>query len=129
MEVTIEKQEDGTYIAYSKDVEGLVAIGTGDTVKEAKEDFENSLMEMSEDMTEQEKERLMSQPEYHFDISSLFEYYKVINMNAFAKMFGINASLLSQYKRGNTYISARQLERIESGIHKLGKELCELRLN
>lgn len=129
MEVKIEKQSDGSYIAYNVGVEGLVAIGTGDTVSEAKADFANSLEEMAEDMTEEEKARLITKPVFHFDISSLFEYYKVINVSAFAKMFGMNDTLLRQYKRGDTYISDKQIERIESGIHELGRELCELRLS
>lgn len=129
MEVRIEKQEDGSYIAYNVGVDGMVAIGTGNTVREAKEDFANSLEEMAEDMTEEEKATLITTPEYHFDISSLFEYYKVINISAFAKMFGMNDTLLRQYKRGDTYISDNQIERIETGIHQLGKELCELRLS
>ena len=128
MEVKIEKQSDGSYIAYNVGVEGLVAIGTGNTVSEAKADFVNSLEEMAEDMTEEEKARLITKPVFHFDIASLFEYYKVINISAFAKMFGMNDTLLRQYKRGDTYISDKQIERIESGIHKLGRELCELRL-
>lgn len=52
MEVRIEKQEDGSYIAYNVGVDGMVAIETGNTEKEAKEDFANSLEEMAEDMTE-----------------------------------------------------------------------------
>lgn len=129
MEVKIEKQKDGSFIAYSENVPGLVAIGTGDTVKEAKEDFLNSLEEVSEFMTEEEKAEKISVPVFHFDISSLFEYYKVINVSAFAKFVGINASLLRQYKQGNTYVSDKQIARIEEGIHRLGQELCELRLN
>lgn len=128
MEVRIEKQTDGSYIAYNVEVEGMVAIGTGETVTEAKEDFANSLEEMAEDMTEEEKASLITAPTYHFDISSLFEYYNVINISAFARMFGMNDTLLRQYKKGDTYISDKQIERIERGIHKLGKELCELKL-
>lgn len=129
MEVRIEKQNDGSYIAYNVDTDGLAAIGTGDTVSEAKEDFANSLEELAEDMTPQEKERLITTPVFHFDISSLFEYYKVINVSALAKFLGMNDTLLRQYKKGNTYISDKQLTKIENGIHALGKELCELRLN
>lgn len=129
MEVRIEKQGDGSYIAYNVGVNGMVAIGTGGSVREAKEDFENSLEEMKEDMTEEEISRIISVPEYHFDISSLFEYYKVINISAFAKLLGMNDTLLRQYKKGGTYISERQLKKIEKGIHNLGRELCELRLS
>lgn len=129
MEVRIEKQGDGSYIAYNVGVNGMVAIGTGGSVREAKEDFENSLEEMKEDMTDEEILRIITVPEYHFDISSLFEYYKVINISAFAKLLGMNDTLLRQYKKGDTYISERQLKRIEKGIHNLGRELCELRLS
>ena len=128
MEVRIEKQGDGTYIAYNVDTEGMVAIGTGENVTEAKEDFMNSLEEMSEDMTEEERRRLITAPVYHFDISSLFEYYKVINMRAFARMMGMNDTLLRQYKKGGTYISEQQAARIEDGSHRLGRELSELRI-
>lgn len=128
MDVKIEKQKDGSYIAYNVGIEGMVAIGTGDTVSEAKEDFRNSLEEMAEDMTDEEKARMITEPVFHFDISSLFEYYKVINMSAFAKMIGMNDTLLRQYKKGGTYISDSQIDRIEKGIHRLGEELCALSL-
>lgn len=127
MEVRIEKDADGTYIAYSVGENDMVIIGRGDSVKEAKEDFYNSMEEMLEDMTVEEKS-LITEPVFHFDISSLFEYYKVINVSAFAKLIGINACLLRQYKMGKTYVSDKQIEKIEDGIHELGKELCELKL-
>lgn len=128
MDVRIEKQEDGSFIAYSNNVPGMVAIGTGDTVTEAKEDFMNSLDELAEDMTEAEKAEKITKPVFHFDLSSLFEYYKVINVSAFARMFGMNDTLLRQYKRGNTYVSDAQVARIEENIHKLGAELASLKL-
>lgn len=129
MEVRIEKQADGSFTAYSVGVPGIVAIGTGLSVREAKADFENSLEEIAEDMSPAERAAIITTPEYHFDISSLFEYYKVINISAFAKRLGMNDTLLRQYKQGNTYISDKQLDKIESGIHTLGRELCELRLS
>lgn len=128
MKVIIEKDKNGRYIAYNVDVKGMVAIGSGDTVKEAKEDFENSLEELAEDMSVAQKELLISKPEYKFDLSSLFEYYSVLNISALGKFLGINSSLLRQYKRGDTYISEKQLKKIEEGIHVLGKELYELSL-
>lgn len=128
MEVRIEKQNDGSYIAYNPGVKGMVAIGTGESVAEAKADFENSLEEMKEDMSEEEIAKMISDPEYHFDISSLFEYYKVINVSAFARLIGMNDTLLRQYKRGDTYISTAQLKKIETGINQLGNELVNLRL-
>lgn len=131
MKVKIEKQSDGTYIAYNIGGVKVQLIGSGDTVVEAKEDFMNSVQEITESYAEDGVEvpaELSEEIEFNFDISSLFEYYSVINISAFAKMVGINDSLLRQYKRGNTYISDAQLGKIEEGIHKLGKELSSLRL-
>lgn len=131
MKVKIEKQSDGTYVAYNIGGVKVQLIGSGDTVAEAKEDFMNSVQEITESYAEDGIEvpaELSEAIEFNFDISSLFEYYSVINISAFAKMVGINDSLLRQYKRGNTYISDAQLSKIEEGIHKLGKELSSLRL-
>jgi hypothetical protein len=66
--------------------------------------------------------------EYKFDISSLFNYYDWINTSRFAKTAGINASLMRQYKSGKVYISGAQTRRIESTLHKLGKELAAVKL-
>ncbi len=44
-QVSIEKQSDGTYIAYNTNVDGLSLIGVGNTVNEAKADFFNSMKE------------------------------------------------------------------------------------
>lgn len=131
MKVQIEKQDDGSYIAYNTTGNMLQLIGTGETVAEAKSDFMNSMQEMLESCKEDGEAiptALTEEPEFFFDVSSLFEYYSVINVSAFAKLVGINDSLLRQYKRGGTYISDAQLGKIEAGIHQLGKEFSSLRL-
>lgn len=131
MKVTIEKQSDGTYIAYETGENQSTLIGTGSSVSEAKSDFFNSVQEvigMFEEMGEQVPEYLMKEPEFKFDLSSLFEYYSVLNVSAFARFVGINDALMRQYKKGNTYISESQLSKIEEGIHTLGREFASLRL-
>lgn len=131
MKVQIEKQSDGTYIAYNTTGDMVQLIGTGGTVAEAKSDFMNSIEEIIASCKEDAQPvpvELTEEPEFYFDVSSLFEYYSVINVSAFAKMIGINDSLLRQYKRGGTYISEAQLGKIEAGIHKLGQEFSSLRL-
>lgn len=124
MEVKIEKQKDGTYIAYNVGNPKFSLIGTGNTVSEAKGDFFNSLEEAKEFIPDS----LLTTPEFHFDLSSLFEYYSMINVSAFARFIGINATLMRQYRKGDTYISEAQLSRIEDGIHRLGKEFTSLKL-
>ncbi|ATV32551.1 pilus assembly protein HicB [Prevotella intermedia] len=129
--VTIEKDTDGSYIAYNTDDSPYTLIGRGATVNEAKADFENSIKEIAES----EKERvgtvpaiLKGKPSFKFDLASLFTYYSMLNVSAFARFVGINATLMRQYKKGDTYISERQLKKIEEGIHKLGAEFTSLKL-
>lgn len=131
MIVAIEKQDDGTYMAYNKDCGNFTAIGSGDTIAEAKEDFFNSVEEMKEVYQEHGDNipaELLEEPVFKFDLASFFEYYSFINVTAFAKMVGINGSLMRQYKKGNTYISSAQLEKIQNFVNTMGADFQHLRL-
>ncbi len=131
MKVKIEKQSDGTYIAYNTTGDKVQLIGTGDTVKEAKEDFFNSIEEIKAsyiDLGDEIPACLAEDINFHFDLSSLFEYYSMFNVSALGRYLGINDSLMRQYRKGDTPISDKQLEKIEAGIHRLGSELAALRL-
>lgn len=129
--VSIEKQEDGSYIAYNTNMDGCSMIGTGDSVAAAKSDFLQSMEGVAEakrEMGEEVPEAFSNEPDYKFDLSSLFEYYKMINVSAFARFLGINDTLMRQYRKGDTYISDAQLQKIEDGIHRLGNEFSRLQL-
>lgn len=131
MKVSIEKQSDGSYIAYNTTGDKVQLIGTGDSVKEAKADFFNSLNEVLQSYNEigdDIPEFLNEEIEFRFDITSLFEYYSMFNVSALARYLGINDSLMRQYRSGVAQISDKQLEKIEAGIHRLGSELAALRL-
>ena len=131
MNVAIEKQKDGTYIAYNTEESDITLIGSGSTVSEAKDDFFNSMQEAAEACKEAGigvPSLLNGDPVFKFDVSSLFEYYNMLNVSAFARYLGINEALLRQYKKGDTYISESQLKRIEEGIHALGLEFSRLKL-
>ena len=131
MEVSIEKQSDGSYIAYNTTGDKVSIIGTGDTVKEAKEDFFNSVKEVRGDYVDRSETvpaELDESVDFRFDLSSLFEYYSIFNVSALGKYLGINPGLMRQYKKGDTPISDVQLSKIEDGIPRLGKELAALSL-
>lgn len=131
MKVSIEKQSDGTYIAYNTTGDKVQLIGTGDSVMEAKNDFFNSLEEVKQsyaDLGDEMPACMSEEIEFCFDISSLFEYYSMFNVSALGRYLGINDSLMRQYRKGDTPISDKQLEKIESGIHRLASELAALRL-
>jgi len=127
----IEQGKDGTFGIFTPDINSTI-IGEGNTVAEAKADFENSVKEIIqfyiEDGKELPDELKDIEFEYKFDISSLFNYYDWINTSKFAKAAGINSSLMRQYKTGKTYISDVQTHRIESTLHRLGKELTSVKL-
>lgn len=131
MEVRIEKQSDGTYIAYNITGDYVTLMGTGDTVAEAKADFRNSVEGVKESYQSRGEfmpKELMEEMCFYFDLSSLFEYYSMFNVSGLGRYLGINPGLMRQYKKGDTYISDTQLEKIEAGINRLGTELAALRL-
>ncbi|MDR1883823.1 MAG: pilus assembly protein HicB [Prevotella sp.] len=127
----IERGKDGTYGIFTPDIEHTI-IGEGDTVEEAKEDFENSVKEMILSYTETGRdlhpELKDIEFEYKYDIASVFNCYNWINVSKFARKAGINASLMRQYRTGKTYISEGQIGKIENTLHQLGKELAAIKL-
>jgi predicted RNase H-like HicB family nuclease len=127
----IEKSSDGTFGIFTPDINHTI-IGDGNTVEDAKNDFENSVNEMILSYTErgmQIPDELQNiEFEYKYDVSSIFNEIDCINISKFAKRIGINANLLRQYKMGNTYISDTQKMKIEKGLHNLGKQLLTLSL-
>lgn len=129
--VSVEKDSDGTYVAYNMDFSDYTLLGRGNTVAEAKADFCNSMEEVAGLIRSEGREipeEFVAPPVFKFDLSSLFEYYSMINVSAFARYVGINAALMRQYRQGNTYVSDRQLKKIEDAIHRLGSELSSLTL-
>jgi predicted RNase H-like HicB family nuclease len=127
----IERGKDGTFGVFTPDIEHTI-IGDGETVEEAKADFENSVREV----LAYYEEKGISLPEelkdiefeYKYDIASVFDYYNWINVSKFARKAGINASLMRQYRIGKTYISESQIGKIENTLHQLGKELAAIKL-
>jgi len=127
----IEKGKDGTFGIFTPDINSTI-IGEGNTVAEAKTDFENSVREIiqfyKEDGKELPEELKDIQFVYKYDIASMFDYYNWINVSQFAKKAGINSSLMRQYRMGKTYISENQIGKIERTLHSLGNELAAIRL-
>ena len=127
----IERGKDGTFGIFTPDINSTI-IGDGNTVEEAKADFENSVKEIiqfyQEDGKELPDELKDIQFVYKYDIASMFDYYNWINVSKFAQKAGINPSLMRQYRMGKTYISENQISKIESTLHSLGNELAAIKL-
>lgn len=127
----IEKGRDGSFGIFTPNIQHTI-VGQGNSVTEAKEDFRNSVKEVLASYIDMGKsipaELLDIEFEFRYDIASLFNYYKFINVTRFAQEAGINASLMRQYKSGNQYISENQVLKIEAALHKIAREFAEIRL-
>ena len=127
----IERGKDGTFGIFTPDINSTI-IGEGNTVEEAKADFENSVKEIfqfyKEDGIALPDELKDVEFVYKYDIASMFNYYDWINVSKFARKAGINPSLMRQYKMGKTYISENQINKIENSLHSLGNELTAIKL-
>ncbi len=128
----IEASKTGFGI-YAED-NALPLTSYGDTIDEAKEDLKDVLEEMIEYY--QEKGEPLP-PAYNngnikfvfkYDIASIFEHFGVLDATQFAKKIGMNASLLRQYKSGHALASDKQKQKIEAGLHALGRELLSVKL-
>ena len=127
----IEKGKDGSFGIFTPDLQSTI-IGEGETVSAAKEDFYNSVQEVIAAYSEMGKslpaELQEIEFEFRYDVASLFDYYKFINVSKFAEKAGINASLMRQYKSGNQYISENQVLKIEVALHQIAHEFADIKL-
>lgn len=126
----IEKNNDDSFTVFTPELDHFI-VGSGQNVLDAKLDFENSFFEMKQSYLENNeslpKELSVEKICYKYDIASLFDYYSFINVSKFAEVVGINASLMRQYRMGQS-ISERQMQKIENSLHRLGKELSSVKL-
>lgn len=60
---------------------------------------------------------------HSYDLSALFEKFSYLKISNVAELAGLNASLLRQYVTGNKQASPSQAKKIETAIHKIGREL------
>lgn len=64
---------------------------------------------------------------YKWDVESLLHYYKgILGYSALERITGINQTQLGHYGAGRTVPRQEQKEKIETGLHKLGEELCAI---
>ena len=126
----IEMGKDGSFSVYTPDIEATI-IGEGATVAEAKSDFENSVAELlrfyQEDGETIPEELQGVSFEYKYDLPSFFHHFNFLNITKFAQLAGINPSLMRQYKQGQ-YVSEKQVSKIQTEIHRIGRELMSINL-
>lgn len=118
----IEKATDGGYSVYTKDVKG--AVGYGLSEAEAKEDFAYVLEEQFEFF--QERTGSVSDwveegyvIEYRYDFSGFFHTFPFINATEFARVVGLNPSLMRKYKNGLAFASEKQKALIQDKFNEI----------
>ena len=117
----VEKTNTG-FSAFSED---YPIFTTGQTIVE----LINNSYEASELHFEEENVKVEpSDIRFEIDFKQFFKFYKVLNAKFLAEKIGMNATLLSQYVSGTKKPSAKQTEKILSGIHQIGQELSGINL-
>lgn len=92
-------------------------VGDGKTARKAIDDFRLCYEEEKQYSKEQGREVPNLEFEFIFDIGAFFSYY-MINVSAFAKFAGINASLLRQYACGLKSPTKNTIGKIREAIDK-----------
>ena len=128
---TIESLENG-YSAYINDVDGIVA--TGSSIQE----IETNLLEAIVDYVETCRSLSCEVPEallgdyrveFNMDVKSLLTLYAGIFTKAgLERLTGINQKQLWHYANGGSSPRRAQVQKIENGLHRLGKELLAIHL-
>ncbi len=128
----VEKGPDGLYSVYSDDNIGKSYLGGfGESVSEAKEDFEASIKEAIAEAAEDgfgTIERSDIKVSYHYDIPSLFNYFDFINVSKFAEYAGINESKMRAYKSGSAFPGEKTTGKIRNAIQRIGEEFSSISL-
>ena len=121
----IEMGKDGSFSVYTPDPDKDICSSA--TMCR----FENSVTELlkfyQEDGEAIPEELQDVSFEYKYDLPSFFHHFNFLNITKFAQLAGINPSLMRQYKQGQ-YVSEKQVSKIQTEIHRIGRELMSINL-
>lgn len=125
----IERADDGTYSIYS-DADNLsyLITGTGETVEEAKQNFEDGYSDMRRYYSEEGKPFTEVEMVYQYDMASFLNYYtRAFSLAGLSRITGINQGQLSHYITGRRTPSARTKEKMQKSIHAFAEDLNSVR--
>jgi len=125
--ITIEKGID-QYGAWVEEVPGIY--GTGDTVKEVKQNILDAI-ELYKKHNDIVPEILNGDLniQWEFDTASLLQYISnVFTKSGIERITGINQNQLGHYSSGLKKPRKNQIEKIESGIHRFIEDLQQIHL-
>ena len=130
METIIIKLEKGID-QYGAWVEGIPGIyGTGDTVKEVKQNIMDAIELYGKNNTEMpEVLKGNYDIKWEFDTVSFLEYISVVfTKSGLERITGINQKQLGHYSTGLKKPRKNQIEKIDIGIHKFVEDLRQIHL-
>lgn len=121
----IEKGSDGFFSIRSEQKIGRYFFGGyGDSVKEAKEDFIQSVQEsLAGAASDGTKIPPKVDITFKYDIPSFFNYFDYLNVSKFAEYAGINESRMRAYKSGLAFPGEKTTRKIMKAIESIGKEI------
>ncbi|MGB4415266.1 MAG: hypothetical protein WBI53_10330 [Paludibacter sp.] len=126
IEAIIERGSDGTYSVYCTNE---MFSGMGDTVEAAQADMLEQMKFFKETAAADGHTYPAFLDEdfdivYKFDTKSLLEYYSgILSLSGLEKITGIHQKQLWKYLHGQANPRRAQIEKIETGLHRFGKEL------
>jgi len=126
----IERGKDGIYSVYIDLDDNRLNYGihgTGNTVKEAIEDFTASYEDMKKLYFEKNKKFVEANFKYVYDVPSMLSYYSnVISLAGLHRLTGINQAQLGQYVIGYRKPGPKTVKKIETSLHTFAKELSQV---
>ena len=126
LRIIIEKSSD-YYDAYAENCEGVY--GAGSTVEEAKQNVMEGLNLFIKYNRNNLPEILQENYniEYYFDTPSFLKHYSTIfTKSALQRMTGINQNQLTHYVSGFRKPSKKTINKLDTAIHRLSKELSQV---
>ena len=124
---------ENNYSAHVDVGDGIV-VATGKTFEKLKQQMEEAVDFHLEGMREDRDEipdAFLGEYEliFHFDVQSLLLHYKgVFTNSALERITGINQRQLQHYVSGHSKPRRPQAEKIQSALHRLGRELLVVEL-
>ena len=130
VDIMMSVGEDGFYTAACSDHPALM--GGGETPEAALDELRETLRLVKEDG----REIAFIYPEWldepfefktHWNVKDLMAYYAgIITPSALGRLSGINPKQIWSYMHGTSKPRRAQLEKMESALHRLGRELTHM---
>ncbi|MCL2329140.1 MAG: helix-turn-helix domain-containing protein [Bacteroidetes bacterium] len=129
----IERGSDGKFSVYvdlNDNTLNYGITGTGDTVKEAKDDFISAYKAMKALYAKKRIEFTEATFEYNYDTRSFLNYYTAyFSLAGLSRLTGINQGQLSHYVNGVRNPSKHTIQKIDTAIQAFTRNLSRVHIN